>query len=78
MFGTVLAIVNTSACSWVPRAAASSALRTKPLSRETTVPAAITALEPRIELDPLSSVPVVVTRCLPGPVPGGRAGGAGS
>ena len=45
MFGTVLAIVNTSACSAVPRAAASMALRTNPLSRETTVPAAITALE---------------------------------
>ncbi len=45
MFGTVLAMLNTSACSPTPRAAASRMPRTKPLSRETTVPAAITALE---------------------------------
>ena len=31
MFGTVLAIVKTSACSWVPRAAASRVERTNPL-----------------------------------------------
>ncbi len=54
MFGIVLAIVNTSACRAWPSAAASRALRTKPLSRETTVPAAITALEDRM----LASVPV--------------------
>ncbi|GAA5140617.1 hypothetical protein GCM10023340_01030 [Nocardioides marinquilinus] len=36
--------MNTSACRLRPSAAASSAERTKPLSRETTVPAAITAL----------------------------------
>ncbi len=45
MFGTVLAMVKTSACSWVPSAAASRVERTKPLSRETAVPAAMTALE---------------------------------
>ena len=45
MFGIVLAMVNRSACSWLPSAAASSSERTQPLSRETTVPAAITALE---------------------------------
>src|SRR5690242_19225570 len=45
MFGIVLAMLNTSACSWTPSAAASSAPRAKPLIRLTTVPAAITALE---------------------------------
>src|SRR3954447_18401666 len=63
MFGIVLAIVNTSACSAVPRAAARSALRTNPLTRDTTVPAAITALEDRM----LVSVPAPVP--LPGSVP---------
>ena len=43
------AIVNTSACSWVPSAAARRVERTKPLSRETVVPAAMTALEVRID-----------------------------
>ena len=45
MFGTVFAMLNTSACRPTPRAAASRMVRTKPLIRETTVPAAITALE---------------------------------
>ena len=45
MFGTVLAMLNTSACSPTPSAAASRMPRTKPLSRDTMVPAAITALE---------------------------------
>ena len=45
MFGTVLAMLNTSACRPTPRAAASRMPRTKPLSRDTIVPAAITALE---------------------------------
>ena len=48
MFGIVLAIVNMSACSETPSAATSRVERTKPLSRDTTVPAAITALEARI------------------------------
>src|SRR6478672_8175354 len=48
MFGIVLPIVNRSACSPRPRAAVIMKARAKPLSRETTVPAAITALEPRI------------------------------
>ena len=47
MFGIVFAMLNTSACSWMPSAAASSAPRAKPLIRLTTVPAAITALELR-------------------------------
>ena len=47
MLGIVLAMLNTSACSCAPRAAASSAERTKPLIRETIVPAAMTALEAR-------------------------------
>src|SRR5690348_5510245 len=46
MFGTVLATLKMSACSFVPSAAASSEVRTKPDTRETIVPAAITALEP--------------------------------
>ena len=54
MLGIVLAIVKTSAWSACPSAAASRALRTKPLSRETTVPAAITALADRM----LASAPV--------------------
>ena len=45
MFGTVLAMLNTSACRPAPSAAASRMPRTKPLSRDTIVPAAITALE---------------------------------
>src|SRR3569833_1230734 len=49
MFGIVFAMLNTSACSAVPSAAASRVERTKPLSRETTVPAAITALDPITE-----------------------------
>ena len=48
MFGTVLATLNSSPCRPLPRAATSSAERTNPLIRETTVPAAITALEERI------------------------------
>ena len=45
MFGSVLATLKTSACSdAAERVATSSAARTKPLSRETMVPAAITAL----------------------------------
>ncbi|MGY2701186.1 hypothetical protein [Nocardioides sp. HB32] len=44
MFGIVFAIVKRSACSLAPSAAASSADRTKPLIRDTIVPAAITAL----------------------------------
>src|SRR4051812_18207485 len=48
MFGIVLPIVNRSACSPRPRAAVIRKARAKPLIRETTVPAAITALEPRI------------------------------
>ena len=44
MFGIVLAIVKMSACSRLPSAAASRIERTYPLIRETTVPAAITAL----------------------------------
>ena len=48
MFGTVLAMLNSSRVQAVPSAAISSAERTKPLSRETTVPAAITALEERM------------------------------
>ena len=47
MFGIVLPIVNRSACSCWPRAVASRADRTKPLSRDTTVPAAISALDAR-------------------------------
>ena len=66
MFGTVFAIVNTSACSCWPRAAASSALRTKPLSRDTTVPAAISALE------------VSTLLSVPGPAAAGSAGSAAS
>ena len=50
MFGMVLEMLNTSACRPAPSAAASSADRTKPLSRETMVPDAITALEERIRL----------------------------
>jgi hypothetical protein len=57
MFGMVFAMLNTSACSCVPRAAASSALRRNPLIRDTTVPAAITALEVRMLRD--SSDPLV-------------------
>src|SRR5919112_2146589 len=49
MFGTVLAIVKTSACSWVPSAAASRVERRNPLSRLTAVPEAITALDDRSE-----------------------------
>jgi hypothetical protein len=49
MFGIVFAIVNTSACSWVPRAAASKVERMNPLNRETTVPAAMTALDDRTD-----------------------------
>src|SRR6476619_6237178 len=44
MFGIALAIVKMSACSRLPSAAASRIERTYPLIRETTVPAAITAL----------------------------------
>ena len=50
MFGTVLAMLNTSACRLAPRAATSRMLRTKPLSRDTIVPAAITALAESSEL----------------------------
>ena len=50
MFGTVLAMLNTSACRLAPSAATSSVLRTKPLSRDTIVPAAITALAESSEL----------------------------
>src|SRR5215210_761773 len=48
MFGTVLPMLKRSAWSTLPSAATSSADRTKPLNRDTTVPAAITALEERI------------------------------
>src|SRR4051812_11892569 len=68
MFGTVFAIVNRSACRAVPSAAASIALRTKPLSRETTVPAAIRALDDSTP----ASVPDVVREELTRP-PGGAA-----
>ena len=47
MFGIVFAMLNTSACSWIPSAAARSAPRAKPVIRLTTVPAAMTALELR-------------------------------
>ena len=56
MFGTVLAMVKMSACSDRPSAAASRVDRTKPLSRDTTVPAAITALEARMPACSLSGV----------------------
>ena len=80
MFGTVFAMLNTSACRPTPSAAASSTLRTKPLIRETTVPAAITALEVSSELEssaPASRLAVpgcswavaasAVAHCLPRP-----------
>src|SRR5689334_910998 len=51
MLGTVLAMVNTSACRPMPRAAASRMPRTKPLSREKIVPAAITALDDSSDRD---------------------------
>ena len=51
MFGTVLAMLNTSACRPTPSAAASRMPRTKPLIRDTIVPAAITALEESRELE---------------------------
>ena len=44
MLGTVLAIVKRSACSETPSVAASSVERTKPLIRDTIVPAAMIAL----------------------------------
>src|SRR6478609_7149013 len=72
MFGIVFAIVKTSACSWVPRAAASRALRTKPDIRETTVPAAITALEVRMPASVLAAV--AVSRAKPGSDPGPEVG----
>src|SRR6478752_4304440 len=72
MFGIVFAIVKTSACSWVPRAAASRALRTKPDIRETTVPAAITALEVRMPASVLAAV--AVSRAKPGSDPGPELG----
>ena len=49
MFGIVLAIVNTSACTRLPSAAASRIERMKPESREKVVPAAITAELDRME-----------------------------
>ena len=44
MFGIVLAMLNRSACSEAPSAATSRAERMNPLTREKTVPTAITAL----------------------------------
>ena len=44
MFGSELATLKMSACTEAPSAKESSAARTKPLSREIVVPAAITAL----------------------------------
>ena len=73
MFGTVLAMVKTSACSWVPRAAASSVERTKPLSRETVVPAAMTALEESTLVSRWLTRPPRRRRGdVGGPAPGGR------
>src|SRR3954454_21298579 len=65
MFGNVFATLKMSACRPVPSAAASSEVRTKPESRETTVPAAMTALEPTTDGSPgawgRSSAPVSLT-----------------
>ena len=48
MFGTVLAVVKMSACRPLPRAATSRDARAKPVMRERTVPAAITAVFARM------------------------------
>src|SRR6476619_6379721 len=61
MFGTVFAMLNTSAWSWMPSAAASSAPRAKPLIRLTTVPAAITAVELRTLRELATSSPAGLT-----------------
>src|SRR5688500_15155698 len=62
MFGTVLARLNSSPCRPLPSAAISRAERTKPLIRETTVPAAMTALEDRIFWSLIVGVPFPETR----------------
>src|SRR5690348_9837619 len=61
MFGNVFATLKMSACRPVPKAAASSAVRMNPESRENTVPAAISALEPTIDGSALSSATALPT-----------------
>ncbi len=83
--GSVLAVANTSALSDLPSTASSSALRTKPVSRDTTVPAAISALadssllwspaESLTEPSPEPPLPLMSARDGPGRVRDARSGG---